>query len=142
MSHFKSNFIASGLTAVVVGLYFVASLFLAPLFSSVPTIATSPVLVLVGVMMMSESSKIPWNEMNHALPAFLTIILMPLTYSITNGMIFGLAACACFYVTTGEILLDIRTALNSESNQTRLEDEALLQQESNESKQKEYGAVP
>ncbi len=67
----------TGLTAVVIGLYFVGSIFLAPLFSAVPDVATSPVLVLVGVLMMGESRKIEWDAMNQALPAFLTIIFMP-----------------------------------------------------------------
>lgn len=99
----------TGLTAVVVGLYFFASIFLAPLFSAVPDVATSPVLIMVGVMMMGESAKIKWENMNEALPAFLTILLMPLTYSITNGMIFGLLSAAGFYVTTGQIFIDVRT---------------------------------
>jgi adenine/guanine/hypoxanthine permease len=99
----------TGLTAVVIGFYFLISLFLAPLFSAVPDIATAPVLVLVGVMMMGESAKIQWENMNDALPAFLTLILMPLTYSITNGMIFGLLASAGFYITTGQIFTDSKT---------------------------------
>jgi adenine/guanine/hypoxanthine permease len=99
----------TGLTAIVIGLYFVLSIFLAPLFSAVPEIATAPVLVMVGVMMMGESAKIPWENMNDALPAFLTIILMPLTYSITNGMIFGLATSVAFYFTTGQFLSDAKT---------------------------------
>jgi AGZA family xanthine/uracil permease-like MFS transporter len=60
----------TGLTAVVIGLYFAASLFLAPLFSSVPDMATAPVLVMVGVMMVGESAKINWERMNDALPLF------------------------------------------------------------------------
>ena len=96
----------TGLTAVFMSLYFVASIFLAPLFSAVPDIATAPVLVLVGVMMMGESAKIRWENMDEALPAFLTILLMPLTYSITNGMIFGLLAAAVFYVTSGRCFVD------------------------------------
>jgi AGZA family xanthine/uracil permease-like MFS transporter len=98
----------TGLTAVVIGLYFTLSLFLAPLFSAVPEIATAPVLIMVGVMMMGESAKIPWENMNDALPAFLTIILMPLTYSITNGIIFGLLTSAGFYFTTGQFLTDAK----------------------------------
>mmetsp|Transcript_1102 Transcript_1102/g.2180 ORF Transcript_1102/g.2180 Transcript_1102/m.2180 type:complete len:463 (-) Transcript_1102:13-1401(-) len=96
----------TGLTAVVIGCYFAASLFLAPLFSSVPDVATAPVLVMVGVMMMGEAAKIEWDKMNDALPAFLTIILMPLSYSITNGMIFGLLSAFGFYFTTGQFMKD------------------------------------
>jgi AGZA family xanthine/uracil permease-like MFS transporter len=99
----------TGLTAVVMGLYFTSSIFLAPLFGAVPDLATSPVLVLVGVMMMPEAAKIEWGNMNDALPAFLTIILMPLTYSITNGMIFGLLTSIGFYFTTGKFWIDAQT---------------------------------
>eukprot|EP00934_Nitzschia_sp_Nitz4_P008314 Nitzschia sp. Nitz4//scaffold252_size28738//17979//19340//NITZ4_008098-RA/size28738-processed-gene-0.28-mRNA-1//-1//CDS//3329544272//8304//frame0 len=100
----------TGLTAIFIGLYFAISIFLAPLFGSVPEVATAPVLVLVGVLMMGEASKVNWEKMNEALPAFLTIILMPLTYSITNGMIFGLLFAAGFYVTTGDMFQDIANA--------------------------------
>lgn len=97
----------TGLTAVVMGFYFLVSIFLAPLFQSVPVVATAPVLILVGVMMMGESSKICWNRMTDALPAFLTMLLMPLTYSITNGMLFGLLSAAALYLTTGRFISDI-----------------------------------
>lgn len=106
----------TGLTAVVIGLYFALSIFLAPLFSAVPEIATAPVLVIVGVMMMGESAKIPWENINDALPAFLTIILMPLTYSITNGMIFVLVTSAGFYLTTGQFLTDAKVLRRQISN--------------------------
>jgi AGZA family xanthine/uracil permease-like MFS transporter len=98
----------TGLTAIVVGLYFTASIFLAPLFATVPDIATAPVLVLVGVLMMGEASKVSWEDMSEAVPAFLTIILMPLTYSITNGMIFGLLFAAAFSVTSGKLFAGMR----------------------------------
>lgn len=100
----------TGLTAVFIGLYFTASIFLAPLFGTVPNIATAPVLVLVGVLMMGEASKVNWENMSQALPAFLTIIVMPLTYSITNGMIFGLLFAFGFYLTTGQAFQDLRAA--------------------------------
>ena len=99
----------TGLTAIVVGLYFLASIFLAPIFTAVPTVATAPVLMLIGVMMMGESAKINWENMNEALPAFITIILMPLTFSITNGMILGIAFSMAFYVTTGQIFQDAKS---------------------------------
>lgn len=108
----------TGLTAVVISVYFALSIFLAPLFSSVPDVATAPVLVLVGVLMMGEASKIRWEEMDAALPAFLTIILMPLTYSITNGMIFGLLASSAFYITTGKGFKDAKTLIGSSWFQT------------------------
>jgi hypothetical protein len=92
----------------VVGTYFILSLFLSPLFSAVPSDATAPVLILVGVMMMGESSKVEWHDMSQALPAFLTAILMPLTYDITNGMIFGLLSSLCFYFTTGKAVAHLK----------------------------------
>jgi adenine/guanine/hypoxanthine permease len=94
----------TGLTAIVIGLYFLLSVFVAPFFSAVPEYATAPILVMVGVMMMGESAKIPRENMNDALLALLTIILMPLTYSITNGIIFGLVTSATFYFTTGQFM--------------------------------------
>lgn len=99
----------TGLTAVVMGFYFLLSIFLAPLFQSVPVIATAPVLVLVGVMMMGESAKVSWDRMTDALPAFLTMLLMPLTYSITNGMLFGLISAAGLYFSTGRFFSDVAT---------------------------------
>jgi AGZA family xanthine/uracil permease-like MFS transporter len=102
----------TGITAIVIGLYFVLSLFLSPLFAAVPNDATAPVLILVGVMMMGESSKVEWHDMSQALPAFLTLVLMPLTYSITNGMIFGLAASMAFYFTKGQFLVDLKDCWN------------------------------
>ena len=58
--------------------------------------------------MMNESTKIPWSKMDDGLPSFLTLILMPLTYSISNGMIVGLAAAIGFYFTTGQFLDDLQ----------------------------------
>ena len=83
--------------------------------------------------MMGEAAKIRWENMNEALPAFLTIILMPLTYSITNGMIFGLLAAAGFYLTTGQMFSDART-LHRKASQACIatneeEKEALFQAE-------------
>lgn len=131
----------TGLTAVVTGLYFALSLFLAPLFASVPELATAPVLVLVGVMMMGESGKIHWERMNDALPAFLTIILMPLTYSITNGMIFGLLAAAGFYFTTGQFFKDAQT-LTRKLSRPSPEHESLVHQNGDFSLKKDaYGTI-
>ena len=80
----------TGLTAVVVGFCFFFSLFFTPLLSSVPPWATGPSLVMVGVMMMKVVKDIDWGNMKEAVPAFVTIILMPLTYSISNGIIAGI----------------------------------------------------
>lgn len=80
----------TGLTAIVVGVYFGLSCFFTPLLTSVPPWATGPSLVIVGVMMMKVVKDIDWNNVREAAPAFMTIILMPLTYSISNGIIAGI----------------------------------------------------
>lgn len=79
----------TGLTAVVAALLFLPFLFLAPLLSMVPSIATAPALVLVGVFMMKPVTKINWLQMDEAIPAFLAMVLIPFTYSITHGIIYG-----------------------------------------------------
>jgi len=79
----------TGLTAVVGGLLFLPFLFLAPLLSVVPAIATSPALVLVGVFMIKPVVKINWLQLDDAIPAFLAMVLIPFTYSITQGIIWG-----------------------------------------------------
>ncbi|KAK6920578.1 Nucleobase cation symporter 2 family [Dillenia turbinata] len=80
----------TGLTAVFIGFYFFLSLFFTPLLASVPPWAIGPALVMVGVMMMKVVKDIDWENFKEAIPAFTTIILMPLSYSIANGIIGGL----------------------------------------------------
>ncbi|OIW21857.1 hypothetical protein TanjilG_13726 [Lupinus angustifolius] len=80
----------TGLTAVIIGLFFFLSLFFTPLLASVPPWAIGPSLVMVGVMMIKVVKDIDWNNMQEAVPAFVTMLLMPLTYSIPNGIIGGL----------------------------------------------------
>ncbi len=79
----------TGLTAVTVSLLFFLSLFLAPFANIIPNSATAPALIIVGVLMMSAVRNIDWEDMGLAIPAFLTIIAMPLTYSISNGIAVG-----------------------------------------------------
>lgn len=79
----------SGLTAFVTGICFLLSLFFAPLFLAIPAAATTPVLVLVGLMMMSSVLKINFNDYAEAIPAFICVLLMPLTYSISEGIVLG-----------------------------------------------------
>jgi hypothetical protein len=74
-------------------------------------------------MMMGESSNVNWHDMSNALPAFLTAILMPLTYSITNGMIFGLAASLAFYFTTGAMFTDVKKFFYDTKEDAPLEDD-------------------
>ena len=79
----------TGLTAVTVAILFLISLMFAPLIGLVPGFATAPPLILVGALMMSDIGKINFADFTDALPAFLTIIMMPLTSSIANGFAFG-----------------------------------------------------
>ncbi|KAL5076488.1 hypothetical protein RYX36_015472 [Vicia faba] len=80
----------TGLTAVIIGLFFFLSLFFTPLLSSVPPWAIGPSLVMVGVMMMKVVKDIDWSNVKEAVPAFAIMILMPLTYSIANGIVAGI----------------------------------------------------
>jgi AGZA family xanthine/uracil permease-like MFS transporter len=79
----------SGLTALVIACCFALALFLSPLFLAIPAAATGPALVIVGVMMCSSITKIGWNDYSEAIPAFLTMLLMPLCYSISEGIMIG-----------------------------------------------------
>lgn len=97
----------TGLTANFIGLFFFLSLVFAPILSTIPVTATSPVAILVGAMMMGQATEIDWNNMSEAIPAFLTLIVMPFTFSITNGIMIGLITAFMFYITTGQMFLDI-----------------------------------
>jgi len=79
----------TGLTAIVAGTLFLPFLFLSPLLSVIPGIATAPAVVLVGAFMMKPVTKIDWDQLDDALPAFLALVLIPFTYSITQGIIWG-----------------------------------------------------
>uniref|UniRef100_A0A0D9XRM6 Adenine/guanine permease AZG2 n=1 Tax=Leersia perrieri TaxID=77586 RepID=A0A0D9XRM6_9ORYZ len=80
----------TGVTAITVAACFLASLFFGPILTSVPPWAVGPSLVLVGAMMMRVAKDIEWADMKEAIPAFVTMALMPLTFSIANGIIAGL----------------------------------------------------
>ena len=105
----------SGLTAFVTAMCFLIALVFAPLFLSIPSAATAPVLILVGVMMMGSVTKIDFTNFADAVPAFVCIIFMPLSYSISNGILFGHLAFVAINlcsgnhkrVTTGMIVLAI-----------------------------------
>jgi AGZA family xanthine/uracil permease-like MFS transporter len=79
----------SGVTAVVTALCFLPCLFVAPLAAAIPTYATSAVLILVGVSMFQPIGRVPFDRLEIALPAFATLILIPLTFSITQGILWG-----------------------------------------------------
>ena len=91
----------SGLTATVTALCFLLCLFFAPFFLSLPSAATAPVLLLVGVMMMSGVSKIDFTNYLEAIPSFLCIIMMPLSYSISDGIIFGVLSYVLIHLGSG-----------------------------------------
>jgi AGZA family xanthine/uracil permease-like MFS transporter len=82
----------TGLTAVFVALLFIASVFFIPLIQAVPPIATTPALVIVGVLMAGSLKAIDWDDAGEAIPAFLTVIVMPLSYSIAEGLAAGFIA--------------------------------------------------
>ena len=79
----------SGLTAIFTGLFFVLTLFMLPLFKAIPPNAIYPILIMVGILMFSELGKIDYSDNAILISAFFIVILMPLTYSITNGLSFG-----------------------------------------------------
>ncbi len=82
----------TGLSAVITGLLFLPFMFFSPLAELIPSIATAPVLVIVGVFMAGPLNKIAWSNTEEAIPAFLTLVLIPLTYSLTQGLVYGLLA--------------------------------------------------
>ncbi|RXF70211.1 NCS2 family permease [Arcticibacter tournemirensis] len=92
----------TGLTAVVAGLLFLPFLFLAPLLSIVPGIATAPALVLVGVFMIRPVVKIDWMKLDDAIPCFIAMVLIPFTYSITHGITWGFLSWTILKVASGK----------------------------------------
>ena len=91
----------TGLTAVTTSLLFVAALFLSPLIAVIPLAATAPALIIVGVLMMGSIKEIDFTDMTNAIPAFLTMVMMPFTYSIANGVAWGLIAHLLLKTFTG-----------------------------------------
>jgi AGZA family xanthine/uracil permease-like MFS transporter len=92
----------SGVTAIVVGLLFILALFVAPVIGAVPPAATAPALIVVGSLMMSQIGEISWKDPAIAIPAFLTLVTIPLTFSIANGLAFGFTAYALLRIVTGK----------------------------------------
>ncbi len=91
----------SGVTAIVTGILFLIAVGAAPFVGVVPAAATAPALILVGSLMLATITEIRWHEPLVAVPAFLTLILIPLTYSIANGLGFGIIAWAVLHLATG-----------------------------------------
>jgi AGZA family xanthine/uracil permease-like MFS transporter len=92
----------TGLASVVTGGLFTATLFLTPIAAVVPAQAAAPALVVIGGMMMAQCARIPWRDLDFAIPVFLTIALIPFTYSITNGIGAGLVAYVLIKVGKGQ----------------------------------------
>ena len=92
----------TGLTAFSVAICFALALFFAPIFLGIPSAATAPALILVGVMMMEPVVRIDWTNFREAIPAFVTLVLMPLAYSISDGILIGLITYVVLNALTGK----------------------------------------
>jgi adenine/guanine/hypoxanthine permease len=91
----------TGVTAIVTGFLFLLSLFIAPLVGAIPSFATAPALILVGALMLTGLGSIEWNDPQIGIPAFLTVATIPLTWSIADGLSFGLTSYAFLQLFTG-----------------------------------------
>ena len=92
----------TGLTAFAVALLFALALFFSPIFLGIPSAATAPALIIVGVMMMTPIVQIDWTDFREAIPAFLTVILMPVAYSISDGILIGVISYVVLNALTGK----------------------------------------
>jgi AGZA family xanthine/uracil permease-like MFS transporter len=93
----------SGVTAIVTGLLFLGAIGAAPFIGIVPAAATAPALILVGSLMLAAITEIDWHDPLVAVPAFLTLVLIPFTYSIANGLGFGIIAWAVLHLLSGKL---------------------------------------
>ena len=93
----------TGLTAIVTGLLFLIAMFVAPYAQIVPLAATAPALIIVGGLMLLPLTEVEWQDPFAAIPAFLTVAMIPLTFSIANGLAFGITAHAAFKLLRGRI---------------------------------------
>jgi AGZA family xanthine/uracil permease-like MFS transporter len=92
----------TGLTSIVVGILFLITLFFAPIVQAIPAVATAPALVLVGALMMGALAEVEWKDPGEAIPAFLTVSIIPLSYSIANGLAFGITSYAVLKLVRGQ----------------------------------------
>ena len=92
----------TGLSSIVVGILFILSCFFAPVAHAIPSAATAPALIIVGVYMIKGATEINWNDFEEACPAFLTISVMPFAYSISDGIGFGFISYAIIKVCRGK----------------------------------------
>jgi len=91
----------TGVTAIVTGILFFLAIFVAPIVGAIPDFATAPALILVGALMVAGAARIDWEEPRIAIPSFLTLITIPLTYSIATGLSFGIISFAVLELATG-----------------------------------------
>jgi AGZA family xanthine/uracil permease-like MFS transporter len=92
----------TGLTSVVVGLLFLVTLAIAPFVQAIPSAATAPALILVGSLMVGSIGEVEWADPLIAIPAFLTVVIIPLSYSIANGLAFGITSYAVLKLLSGQ----------------------------------------
>lgn len=92
----------TGLTALTIALCFAVALFLSPIFLAIPSAATAPILIFIGLMMFSSIKEIPLDDISEALPAFITIITMPLAYSIADGILLGVISYVVINLLSGK----------------------------------------
>lgn len=92
----------TGVPAIVTGLLFIAALFLTPIVGAVPSAATAPALIIVGGMMISSIGEVKWDDARIGVPAFLTLVTIPLTFSIANGLAFGITSYVLIRMARGE----------------------------------------
>ena len=92
----------SGFTAFIVGCCFIIALFFSPLFLSIPAAATAPALIIVGLLMLEPVKNIPFDDFSESIPAFICLITMPLTYSISNGILLGMISYVAMNMICGK----------------------------------------
>jgi len=92
----------TGITAIVTGLLFIGALFVAPVVGAIPNAATAPALIIVGSLMVSVVTEIEWHDPEAAIPAFLTMLTIPLSFSIANGLAFGFIAFTLLKILRGK----------------------------------------
>ena len=100
----------TGLTAVTVGVLMLSGLFLSGLFKAIPQFAMATALVVIGALMMKQVADINWNDMEIALPAFLTMVLMPFTFSIADGIAWGVISYVAIQIIVGKAK-DVNTVM-------------------------------
>jgi AGZA family xanthine/uracil permease-like MFS transporter len=91
----------TGLSSVFVSVLFLGAMFFSPLTEGIPEYATAPALILIGALIAQSIGKVKWDDFTEAFPAFITMIAMPLTFSIATGLSFGLISYTVVKIATG-----------------------------------------